>query len=134
MIHRHSIKWPQEDRVVATIDDLYINGASPRSLTDPDFELTIDEVLECVRMQRGEYVRNKDGTAATAQAVRRTTWRHRKFLVQQVSYEGYLLFVVWGWPSEIERYLGCRIKLRKEFHQICLPFVLGWQEAGTLRV
>lgn len=122
---RHAIERPLENHVIGTIHDLTVANTKIRSLLDPDFRLTINEVLTIAR--QGQYLRNYGGSAATVSARAGRGWfRRRDFLVHQVVHGKYKLYVLWGYPLQVKKYLGIDISVTSKWHAVCLPFVLGW--------
>ena len=114
-------------QVAGTLDELQIDGKTPRSLADERLAITAEEFLPAVTSE-GVYVRKADGTPSTAPARAGKRWGFwpRKFVVFTVRYKSYILYVVWGFPEQVEDMLGCRILCPPEWRELFQPFVLGW--------
>lgn len=118
------------DRVVGAVGALQINGETPMPLDDDRFPVTPGEYLDAV--MHGRYLRDFTGGVALAEAIVESqspiffVGRRRRFLVNQVVYKDVIIYVIWGYPRQVERYLGVSISMSPKLAKLFQPFLLGW--------
>lgn len=124
---RFRIVQPDFQSYCATIHNVVIDGRHPRTLDDPELDMPVEEFNLAVRQGKYRYIpKSRRPLLVEAHATKLWGLFPRKFLVHQVEWKEYVLFVVFGTPQDVASLLGVELHIPPKMDGVYQPFILGW--------